>query len=262
LIICAASGLYYLSELVEEHTVLAKKLLTRLIYSVIAWQTLLCVIDRLPLWLSLLSIASHVVYMQNLRMFPIVRLSDPIFILSCSMWWPFQKAIPANHCLVLVVTNHYFWFVHFSNPPPVNPYKDPIALPTFTEIASFFFLQVWLVPFSLFVSLSASENVLPSMGSEYATDPTSPLVSPARSSSALGLGSMGSMLSPRSASARGDGPRSPSAVRDGSLGFEGRGRKRGGAKGLVRVAVDGVREWVGETGEAMGLWKGERTRRW
>ncbi len=41
--------------------------------------------------------------------------------------------------------------------------------PSFTEIASYFGLCVWLVPFALFVSLSAGENVLPSMGSEYAT---------------------------------------------------------------------------------------------
>lgn len=74
---------------------------------------------------------------------------------------------------------------------------------------------------------------------------------------------MGSMLSPRSASTSGGGIRSPSAVREGSLGLDSgrRGRKRG-AKGLVRVAVDGVREWVGETGEALGLWRGERARRW
>ena len=42
-------------------------------------------------------------------------------------------------------------------------------MPTFAEIASYFGICVWLVPFALFVSLSASENVLPSMGSEYAT---------------------------------------------------------------------------------------------
>lgn len=99
------------------------------------------------------------------------------------------------------------------------------------------------------------------MGSEYATDPTSPLVSTPRSSSTLG--SLGEMLTPRSASTRGDGQRSQSTVRDGSLGYnESKHRKRSGAKGLVRVAVDGVREWIGETGEAMGFWAGERTRRW
>jgi hypothetical protein len=38
-------------------------------------------------------------------------------------------------------------------------------MPTFTEIASYFGLCVWLVPFALFVSLSASDNVLPTLGS-------------------------------------------------------------------------------------------------
>lgn len=33
-------------------------------------------------------------------------------------------------------------------------------------MASYFGLCVWLVPFSLFVSLSASDNVLPTMGHE------------------------------------------------------------------------------------------------
>lgn len=78
-----ASGLYYLSELVEEHTVFARKLLTRLIYAIIAIQTLLTLIDRFPLVLSLVSIASHGVYMGNLRHFPIVKLTDPVFLLSC-----------------------------------------------------------------------------------------------------------------------------------------------------------------------------------
>ncbi|MCJ1350533.1 MAG: erv26 super protein [Icmadophila ericetorum] len=229
LTLAIASGLYYLSELVEEHTVIAKKLLTRLIYSVITFQILLVVIDRFPVWLSFLSIGSHVVYLGNLRRFPIVKLSDPLFIISC----------------FLVILNHYLWFLHFSSPPPPTytayAYSSSLTpiLPSFTEIASYFGLCIWLVPFSLFVSLSAGENVLPSMGSEYATGDVG------------GVGGLGS-------------PRSPSAMGRQSLGYDGDGGKRRkgtGAKGLVRVAVDGVREWVGETGELMGFWKGERTRR-
>ena len=79
----AASGLYYLSELVEEHTVFAKKLLTRLIYVVVAVQVLLLLVDRFPFGLSLLSVLSHVVYAQNLRRFPVVKLTDPLFLASC-----------------------------------------------------------------------------------------------------------------------------------------------------------------------------------
>lgn len=89
--------------------------------------------------------------------------------------------------------------------------------PTFTEVASFFGLCVWLVPFSLFISLSASENVLPSMGSEYAT---------------------------------GDGS---SFTRHGKELAKER-------SGLAKAAVDGIRGWVGETGELMGFWRGTNTR--
>ena len=78
-----ASGLYYLSELVEEHTVLAKKLLYRLIYGVVGIHALLIVVDKFPIGLSLLSIVSHGIYAQNLRRFPIVKLTDPLFLLSC-----------------------------------------------------------------------------------------------------------------------------------------------------------------------------------
>lgn len=70
---------------------------------------------------------------------------------------------------VLVLVNHYVWFTHFSFTSlvaaPASRY-DPSNVPTFTEIASYFGICVWLVPFSLFVSLSASDNVLPTMGSE------------------------------------------------------------------------------------------------
>ncbi|KAI9745665.1 MAG: erv26 super protein [Claussenomyces sp. TS43310] len=152
LTLAIASGLYYLSELVEEHTVLAKRLLMRLIFSVIAIQFLLVVFDGFPFFLSLLSIGSHVVYLGNLRRFPVVKLTDPLFLTSC----------------VLVLVNHYLWFRHFSSVPRVAPHSiyDTPDVPTFTEISSYFGLCVWLVPFALFVSLSASDNVLPTMGSE------------------------------------------------------------------------------------------------
>lgn len=228
----SASGLYYLSELVEEHTVLARKLLTRLIYSVIGLQILLALVDRFPLWLSLLSVGSHGVYMQNLRRFPIVKLTSPVFLLSCA----------------LVALNHYLWFRHFSEPRRRRSgagkhayYNDPYSgvggddVPSFTEIASFFGLQVWLVPFALFVSLSAGENVLPSMGSEYATGEGSSFARPGVEPAGSGTG-----------------------------GLAARARDRGGAgatnAGMAKALVNGAREWVGETGELLGLWKGERTR--
>jgi len=83
LTLAIASGLYYLSEVVEEHTVFAKKLLNRLIYVIIAIQAVLVIVDRFPLLPSVLNIGAHIVYTQNLRRFPIVKLTDPVFIASC-----------------------------------------------------------------------------------------------------------------------------------------------------------------------------------
>jgi hypothetical protein len=85
-------------------------------------------------------------------------------------------------------------------------------MPTFGEVAGFFGLAVWLVPFALFVALSAGENVLPSMGSEYATGEGSSFVSPGRE-----------------------------PVKD-----------KVAREGLAKALVNGVREWVGETSAALG----------
>ncbi|GFF92020.1 DUF396-domain-containing protein [Aspergillus lentulus] len=216
LTLAIASGLYYLSELVEEHTVFARRVLTRLIYCIIVIQILLLLFDRFPFFLSIFSIGSHIVYASNLRRFPIVKLSEPVFILSC----------------LLVGLNHWLWFRHFSKPLPSSrvganwrqPYQVDIEdMPTFTEVASYFGLCVWLVPFALFVSLSAGENVLPSMGSEYATGEHVPTGGRTRSA----LSSDGKMKN----------------------------------KGMAKAVVDGVRDWISENGELMGFWRGERTRR-
>lgn len=94
---------------------------------------------------------------------------------------------------------------------------------------------MWLVPFALFVSLSAGDNVLPSMGSEYATG--------ARVSSVGLAGSSGG----------GGGSSSTANV----LSTDGKVKNKGMAKALV----DGVRDWVAENGEVMGFWRGERTGR-
>jgi hypothetical protein len=80
-----ASGLYYLSEVVEEHTVQAKRILYRLIYTIVVIDVLLLIFDGFPFWLSLLGIISHVIYAGNLSRFPVVKLTDPLFLLSCGM---------------------------------------------------------------------------------------------------------------------------------------------------------------------------------
>jgi hypothetical protein len=100
-------------------------------------------------------------------------------------------------------------------------YDSPENIPTFTEIASYFGLCVWLVPFALFVSLSASDNVLPTMGHE---DP---------SSSNIGGGSNGGA---------------------GGLGGVGDGSKSRRNQGLAKALVDNAREAIASLG-AMAGWK-------
>lgn len=86
LTLAIASGLYYLSELVEEHTVIAKRLLTRLIYTIVGLQLFLWLLDGFPFGATLLGVFSHVVYLGNMRRFPFVKLSDPLFLLSCGTY--------------------------------------------------------------------------------------------------------------------------------------------------------------------------------
>jgi hypothetical protein len=152
LTLAIASGLYYLSELVEEHTVVTKRMLTRAILSIIGLHILLLVIDRFPFWLSVFSIGSQILYLQNLKRFPYISLSSGTFI-----------ATPIS-----VILNHYLWFRYFTDPsiPPhgilaERPYYKGPTHPPFSQVASFFGICIWLVPFALFISLSASENVLP-----------------------------------------------------------------------------------------------------
>jgi hypothetical protein len=150
LTLAIASGLYYVSELVEEHTVPTKKFLARSIYAIVGLHVLLLLFDGFPWLLTIFSIFTYWVYYQNLKMFPVIDLKGPVFVSSC----------------VLVVLNHYFWFQHFSSVQSSSPRQFPRDASTkgpssFAEVASFFGICIWFVPFALFVSLSASDNVLP-----------------------------------------------------------------------------------------------------
>lgn len=75
----------------------------------------------------------------------------------------------------------------------------------------------------MFVSLSAGENILPSMGSEYATG--------------------------------GPGQRTH-ATENMVLSADRKGKR--GAKGLVKAAIDSTFEWVSETGQIMGMWRADK----
>lgn len=155
-----ASGLYYISEIVEEHTQATKRFLTRAIYTIILIHLLLVLLDGFPVKKSIFAIASYFIYMQNLKTFPFISLTDPIFLLSA----------------LCVVLNHYFWFQFFNESSEIPPQFrfDPNYLPprraSFAEVASFFGICVWFVPFALFVSLSAGDYALPTTQQNYKKD--------------------------------------------------------------------------------------------
>lgn len=91
---------------------------------------------------------------------------------------------------------------------------DYKPVPSFSEISAFFGLCVWLVPFALFVSLSAGENVLPS-----------------------------------------------SVGGDSSAGVVGDDKKKNkGRKGLFKGGIDGIWDWLVESGQALGFGGGGRRR--
>ncbi|KIP10659.1 hypothetical protein PHLGIDRAFT_125362 [Phlebiopsis gigantea 11061_1 CR5-6] len=148
-----ASGLLWLSEVIEEHSRSAKVIGQRGIYAIITLHILLYYFDSLPLHLILFSIACHAVYLQNFTpSWPMVSLTSWSFLASCA----------------LVIIDHFLWFFHFAKITQNARHRARTSyprqvpqVPGFAEIATFFGVCVWLVPLFLFLSLSANDNALP-----------------------------------------------------------------------------------------------------
>lgn len=108
-------------------------------------------------------ILAHLTHLLILNSFPVVVLSSPQFLLA----------------IVMLVVNHYLAFSYFGS--VYHPFSEVSyqyycthacflfkLLVTyyslyyfFKQVIGYFTLCLWLVPFALFVSLSANENVLP-----------------------------------------------------------------------------------------------------
>lgn len=157
-----ASGLYYASEIIDDNIEFTRRFLSRTLKVLALIISLLWLFDGFPFWQSLLTLVSYYVYNLNLRTFPNVNLTGPIFIATCA----------------LALVNHYVWFRYFNNPyvPPIDQRLDPNFkmphYPTFAEIASFFGICVWLVPFSLFISISANDSSLPMSATDLHSEST------------------------------------------------------------------------------------------
>ena len=172
-----ASGLLWISELIEEHSRMAKVVGQRGIYVrellecspnlrltmyqvIILIHFLLYFYDSLPLQHILFSVFCHIVYLQNFtHTWPFISLSSVSFLGSC----------------VLVVADHFLWFFYYARITQEARHRAhrsyrgpplPHAVPNFGDIATFFGVCVWLAPLFLFLSLSANDNALPTNAGE------------------------------------------------------------------------------------------------
>uniref|UniRef100_A0A8C0UFI2 Protein TEX261 n=1 Tax=Cyanistes caeruleus TaxID=156563 RepID=A0A8C0UFI2_CYACU len=79
----AAAGLYYLAELIEEFTVLTKRIIKYMIWFSSAVLVGLYLFERFPAFLVGMGLFTNLVYFGLLRTFPFIVLTSSNFILSC-----------------------------------------------------------------------------------------------------------------------------------------------------------------------------------
>jgi len=132
--ISIAAGLYYIAEFVEEYTVLSKKIIRIFILATSSIHVGLLLFEDFPLTMTAFGMIAQAAHLYILQSFPYVSLTSPGLIVT----------------VILLVINHYFAFTYFAK-----------IFFNFSEVMAYFTLCLWLVPFALFVSLSANENVLP-----------------------------------------------------------------------------------------------------
>ncbi|CAH2062250.1 unnamed protein product, partial [Iphiclides podalirius] len=132
-----AAGLYYLAEIVEEYSVMAKYVITWMVVITAGIHIGFILFEDLPLYLNGLGLTQQLLHCALLRNFPSVRVTS----------FPFIAA------LVNLVAHHYMAFAYFGS-----------VYYTFMEVLAYFTLCLWVVPFALFVSLSANDYVLPTTG--------------------------------------------------------------------------------------------------
>eukprot|EP01060_Flectonema_neradi_P022942 TRINITY_DN3115_c0_g1_i5.p1 TRINITY_DN3115_c0_g1~~TRINITY_DN3115_c0_g1_i5.p1 ORF type:complete len:211 (+),score=27.66 TRINITY_DN3115_c0_g1_i5:47-679(+) len=136
-----ASGLYYIAELAEENSVMARRILKYWILLVIVANVLLLISSSISFMLGAVSIVAQICYSALLKDYPFTKLSDPAVTLSC----------------ICFVIDTVLWYNYFTD------YDTPSY--SVFQITGFFALFVWPVPFGFFITLSLSDQGLPGLGS-------------------------------------------------------------------------------------------------
>lgn len=170
---------------------------------------------------------------------------------------------------VLVFLNHWLWFNHFSSLPITAAntrsfssansrhlrYSHNTNLPSFSEVASFFGICVWLAPFSLFISLSPGDYSLPTTQptlSSSSTTTTAPIN--------IGLSTSTDYHATVEDYDDDDDDATTGGVGRGAgtSGGGGGGKKR--YKGMAKAVFDSVWGYVMDSAQVMGLVGRDRTR--
>nr|XP_026489372.1 protein TEX261 [Vanessa tameamea] len=132
-----AAGLFYLAELVEEYTVMAKYIISWIVVVTAGIHVGLIIFEDIPFYLNVIGLFQQLLYGLLLKDFPVVRVSSV----------PFVTAV------LNLILHHYLAIKYFGE-----------VFYAFPEILAYFTLCLWIVPFALFVSLSANDYVLPTTG--------------------------------------------------------------------------------------------------
>ena len=131
-LLCFSQGLYYIADLVEEHTLFAKKVMKVLIYSVLIIHLLMLIFERdIPFLEILIGVVAHITYLCLLPKFPFIDLTCPLAICAGAM----------------SLVNHFAWFYHMIN----------YAYYPYGEIIAIFVICVWMCPLAFVISLSTNE---------------------------------------------------------------------------------------------------------
>jgi hypothetical protein len=132
-----------MAELVEEYTSLTRRILYVLALGILIVHGLFMLLEDLPLVPLGVGMVAHSSYLWLLQSFPFVRFASPAFLCS----------------FALLVASHYLWITHFA-----SHYHEV------THVLCFFVLNVWIVPFGFFISLSVNESTLPDRLAQSADD--------------------------------------------------------------------------------------------
>lgn len=121
-------------ELVEEYSEKAKKVIKIISQSTIVLYILFTFTENFSYQIIIFGICAQLAHLLILRTFPDVKILSLEFLAA----------------FVLLFVNHYLAYSHFQE-----------FFYNLSEILGYFTLCLWLVPFALFVSLSANDQVLP-----------------------------------------------------------------------------------------------------